>query len=68
MEAIDREEREYERELLNAERRQADAIDHAADELFEQVEIIARGVLLANGFRQHNRGEWRRKRVERIES
>jgi hypothetical protein len=39
-----------------------EAIDKALGELYEAVEILARATLLAAGYHQHNRSEWRKKR------
>jgi hypothetical protein len=37
-------------------------LDGAAGELCELAELLTRAVLLAAGYRQHNRGEWRKPR------
>lgn len=62
IEALERDEKDIERERFQAEQRRLDAIEQATDDLFERVELIVRGALLASGLRQHNRGEWRRRR------
>lgn len=39
-----------------------EAIDQLVEELYEAAEVLARATLLAAGYHQHNRSEWRRKR------
>jgi hypothetical protein len=40
-----------------------EALDRSVEELYEAAEILARATLLAAGFHQHNRSEWRRRRM-----
>jgi hypothetical protein len=37
------------------------------EELCEASEILAQSALVAAGYRQHNRGEWRKRREKRTE-
>lgn len=46
-------------------RSQLDAADRTADEFFGDAEARVRSALLAAGFHQHHRGEWRKHR-ERV--
>src|SRR5262245_36786273 len=48
-------------EAWRAERRRLEAEDREFATYFDQVESIARAALLASGFHQHHRGEWRRR-------
>ncbi len=60
---------EYERRLREEDaafwgeqREQLEALSAPVDELCEAAEVFTRATLLAAGYRQHNRGEWRKKR------
>jgi hypothetical protein len=65
LEADERDERRAERERARAERREADELDRALDDLAAIARAVARDALLSLGYHQHDRGEWRRKRVPR---
>jgi hypothetical protein len=65
MDAAQRERREAERAALRAERAKLEALDAPLDELNDLAELVARAALVAAGFRQHKRGEWRRQRAQR---
>jgi hypothetical protein len=54
--------REEEAALWKEEREQLEALSAPVDEFCEAAEIIARAVLLAVGFRRHNRSQWRKQR------
>jgi len=54
--------REEEAALWREERESLEALDGLTEELYEAVEIIARAALLAAGYHQHKRGEWRKRR------
>ncbi len=58
----ERRRREEEAAFWKEEREQLEALVASVDELCDATETIARAVLLAAGFRRHNRGEWRRQR------
>lgn len=60
--AINHADREARREARRAEKAKLDALDASVQELDELANLLARAALLAAGYRQHNRGEWRRRR------
>jgi hypothetical protein len=66
--ALKRERREEERAAWRAKRAQLEALDAPLDELNELADLLARAALTAAGFRQHHRGEWRRRRGQRDET
>jgi len=61
----ERRRREEDAAFFKEEREQLEALSAPIDELCEAAETIARAVLLAAGFRRHNRSEWRRQRDQR---
>jgi hypothetical protein len=62
MDAIERDKREAERRAAQSEREQVAELDAPLDELNELADLLARAALLAAGYAQHKRGEWRKKR------
>jgi hypothetical protein len=62
MDAQERQRREEEAAAWKEERERLEELAGLVDEFCEAVETVARATLLAAGFRQHNRGEWRRRR------
>ena len=54
--------REKEKVIRREERECLDALAAPVEELCEAAEVIARAALLASGYHQHNRGEWRKRR------
>ena len=62
LDAIDREKRAAERAAVRAEREEIDALDAPLSELDELADLLVRAALLAAGFHQHNRGNWRKRR------
>jgi hypothetical protein len=62
---VDRDKREANQYERRAERERLDALDRAMKELDEAADIAARAALVIAGYRQHNRGHWRRARVRR---
>ncbi len=54
--------REKEAVRWRAEKEDLEALDAPVEELSEAAETLARAVLLASGYRQHKRGEWRKRR------
>jgi|SRR5215218_6815370 len=60
--AMKRLQREEEAKVWRLERDNLETVDQALAELCEAVEVVSRATLLAAGFRQHKRGQWRRKR------
>jgi hypothetical protein len=65
IDAINREKRETERDALRAERAALETLDAPMNELNDLADLLARAVLLAAGYQQHKRGEWRRRRGNR---
>jgi hypothetical protein len=65
VDAIKRTDREAEREARRVEKAELDALDAPLNELNDLADQLARAALMAAGFRQHKRGEWRKKRVNR---
>jgi hypothetical protein len=65
LEDIERDERRCELEEIRAERREVDDLERALDELADRARAFARDALTAAGYYQHDRGEWRKRRVPR---
>jgi hypothetical protein len=63
--ALERQEREAEREELRTVRAELDALDAPLNRMGQEVELLARAALVAAGYRQHKRGEWRKRRGNR---
>jgi hypothetical protein len=63
LEEHERAERRSELEEIRAERREADDLERALDDLAERARALARDALTAAGYHQHRRGEWRKRRV-----
>jgi hypothetical protein len=61
MDAINRTVREAEREARRAEKAELDALDARVTELDELADQLAHAALVAAGFHQHKRGEWRKR-------
>ena len=66
--ALEREEREQEREAFRAWKQDLASLDEPLEELNSLVDKLAHAALLAAGFHQHRRGEWRRRRNVECES
>ena len=62
MDAQERRSREEEEASWREEREQLEALDSLTAELYEAAEILAKATLLASGYHQHKRGEWRKRR------
>jgi len=62
MDAKERQRREEEAAAWREEQERLEELAGLVDEFCEAVETVARATLLAAGFRQHKRGEWRRRR------
>ena len=65
LESLRREEQEEELAERRAERARLDALDVPLNRLYHETELLARAALMAAGFHQHKRGEWRKKRGKR---
>jgi hypothetical protein len=61
MDALERERREEQAALWRQERRELDALDASVDEVAGASDFLVRAALLVSGYRQHNRGEWRKR-------
>jgi hypothetical protein len=61
MVALERLEREADREQVREERAEADAEEQAVSEWFDGVEAVSEAAMIAAGFHKH-KGQWRRKR------
>src|SRR5215471_17136347 len=62
---IEREKREAERAAQRMERAELEALDARVKEMDRTADQLARAALVVAGFRQHHRGEWRKKRGNR---
>ena len=65
MDAEDRQRREEEAAAWREERERLEELADLVDEFCREVETITRTALLADGFRRHNRGEWRKSRDQK---
>jgi hypothetical protein len=68
MDALEREKKEAERAEVRALRAELDALDAPLNDLNDLAELVARAALTAAGFRQHKRGEWRKRRAPNDEA
>ena len=62
-----RREREARRAASREEKAELEALDAPLNELNEVADLLARAALMAAGFHQHKRGEWRKRRAEHDE-
>ena len=58
----ERRRRKEQADYWKEEQRDLDALQGAVEELSEASDFLVRAALLASGYRQHNRGEWRLRR------
>ncbi len=65
IDAIERKIRERERAADRRRKAELDALDDPLDRMCHEAEQLARAALVAAGFLQHKRGEWRKKRGNR---
>jgi hypothetical protein len=56
--------REEEKVSRREEHERLDALAAPLEELCAATEVIARAALIASGYHQHNRGEWRKRREQ----
>src|SRR4051812_8470226 len=61
-------ERAAKRKAWEDERAELEALDAQLQALGDLADLVARAALVAAGFQQHKRGEWRKKRVRRDEA
>jgi hypothetical protein len=64
LDTVERDRRQAEVMNGRAEREAVAALDGPLDDLNELADLLAAAALVAAGFRQHNRGEWRKRRDE----
>jgi hypothetical protein len=64
LDAVERAQRQADRAEQKAMRTEVEALDAELDELNDLADLLARAALLAAGYRQHKRGEWRKRRVQ----
>jgi hypothetical protein len=62
MDAALRADREAERAAWREEKAGLERLDAEVERLVELTDLVARAALLAAGFHQHKRGEWRKRR------
>ena len=62
MDANERQQREDERAADRTRRAELEALDGPLNDLNDLAEMVARAALVAAGYRQHKRGEWRKRR------
>ena len=60
--SLERAKRAADRAIERADREGVEALDTPLNELSERADLLVRAVLVAAGFHQHKRGEWRKKR------
>jgi len=63
MDALDRQARNAERDAGHAARAEVEFLDASLNELNALADLMARAALVAVGYRQHKRGEWRKTRA-----
>ena len=64
VDAQERRRREQKEARLREERERLDALSARVEEVCDAAEVITRDALLASGYHQHNRGEWRKRREQ----
>jgi hypothetical protein len=62
MDALERERGKEQGERWQEEQEELDALQAPVEKLSEASDLLVRAALLASGYRQHNRGEWRKRR------
>jgi len=62
MDALERHQREEKAALWREERKRLESLDALTEELSEAAEVLAKAALVAAGYHQHKRGEWRKRR------
>lgn len=67
MDAIERERLAEKAVRWREEREELDALDDSVNEVAEASDLLVRAALVAAGYHQHNRGEWRRRRESKEE-
>jgi hypothetical protein len=62
LDALERERKRQEAQAVYDEEAQRAALDADVQALIETTDLVARAALLAAGYHQHKRGEWRQRR------
>jgi hypothetical protein len=62
-----RQEARLDAEALRKEKAKLDALDADIEALIEATDVLAHAALVAAGYHQHKRGEWRKRREHRDE-
>jgi hypothetical protein len=62
LDAIEREQRQSQAQELRQRKKELASLDAEMKALNEETDRLARAALLAAGFHQHKRGEWRKRR------
>lgn len=62
LDALDRDQRQDEAAARKGERADLDALADSLSKLASRCDLLTRAALIAAGFRQHKRGEWRKRR------
>ena len=63
MDAVERAKSKAEREAMWVERERSASIEASVDALCETADLMAWTALVLAGYRQHKRGEWRKRRA-----
>jgi|SRR5215207_4144826 len=62
LDALERNQQKEEAAAWKEEREQMEALEAPVEELCEAAETLAKAALVADGYHQHKRGEWRKRR------
>jgi hypothetical protein len=63
LDSLDRSEREARKQAWQETKSELAHLDEPLDRLNELADLLARAALVAAGYRQHKRGEWRKQRA-----
>jgi hypothetical protein len=64
MDELDRQQRRDDAREWREQKAELESLDDTLQELAELTDLLARAVLVAAGYRQHKRGEWRKRRAQ----
>jgi len=62
LDALEREQRRVKANELRGQKDELKALDTDLTTMSESIDLVARAALLAAGYHQHKRGEWRKRR------
>lgn len=65
MDALEREQRQLQALEVRLKKQELAGLDVSLKRLNRETDLIVRALLVANGFRQHKRGEWRKTRAHK---